>query len=43
MLFFTGYLLEILLSIDNVFIWFLIFKSLKIPILLQKKVLLYGI
>ncbi|CAL4326230.1 TerC/Alx family metal homeostasis membrane protein [Buchnera aphidicola] len=42
-LFFTGYLLEVLLSIDNVFVWFLVFKSLKIPIIFQKKVLLYGI
>ncbi|WP_261979699.1 TerC/Alx family metal homeostasis membrane protein [Buchnera aphidicola] len=42
-IFFTGYLLEILLSIDNVFVWFLIFKSLKIPKIFQRKVLLYGI
>lgn len=42
-LFFTGYLLEILLSIDNVFGWFLIFKSLKIPKIFQRKILLYGV
>ncbi|QIQ41769.1 MAG: TerC/Alx family metal homeostasis membrane protein [Buchnera aphidicola (Microlophium carnosum)] len=42
-LFSTGYLLEILLSIDNVFVWFLIFQSFKIPISFQKKVLSYGI
>lgn len=41
--FLTSYLLEIMLSIDNVFVWFLIFKSLKIPIIYQKKVLLYGL
>lgn len=42
-LFFSGYLLEILLSIDNVCIWFLVFRSFKIPICFQKKVLSYGI
>ncbi|WP_193201183.1 TerC family protein [Buchnera aphidicola] len=41
--FLTSYLLEIILSVDNVFIWFLIFKSLKIPIIHQKKVLSYGL
>ncbi|WP_367682126.1 TerC family protein [Buchnera aphidicola] len=41
--FLTSYLLEILLSIDNVFAWFLIFKFFKIPLIYQKKVLLYGL
>lgn len=41
--FLTGYLLEIFLSIDNVFVWFLIFKFFKIPLIYQKKVLLYGL
>jgi len=41
-LFLTSYLLEIILSVDNIFVWFLIFKSLNIPIIYQKKVLLYG-
>ncbi|WP_159079086.1 TerC family protein [Buchnera aphidicola] len=41
--FLTSYFLEILLSIDNVFAWFFIFKSLKIPLIYQKKVLLYGL
>lgn len=40
--FLTSYFLEILLSVDNVFAWFLIFKSFKIPLICQKKVLLYG-
>lgn len=40
--FLTSYFLEILLSVDNVFAWFLIFKSFKIPLIYQKKVLLYG-
>lgn len=41
--FLTSYVLEIILSVDNVFVWFLIFKSLKIPVIYQKKVLLYGL
>ncbi|WP_187312794.1 TerC family protein [Buchnera aphidicola] len=41
--FLTSYLLEIILSGDNVFVWFLVFKSLKIPTIYQKKVLLYGL
>ena len=39
----TVYFLEILLSVDNVFVWFLIFKSFKVPLIYQKKVLLYGL
>lgn len=42
-LFSTGYLLEILLSIDNLCAWFFIFQYFKIPIHFQKKVLSYGI
>lgn len=41
--FLTSYLVEILLSIDNVLAWFFIFKTLKIPLMYQKKVLLYGL
>ncbi|QCI18156.1 hypothetical protein D9V63_00845 [Buchnera aphidicola (Aphis nasturtii)] len=41
--FITSYLLEIILSIDNIFIWFLVFKWFKIPIIYQKKVLLCGL
>lgn len=42
-LFFTGYLLEISLSIDNVFLWYLIFQNFNIPYIYQKRVLLYGL
>ncbi|CAL4320348.1 Putative membrane-bound redox modulator Alx [Buchnera aphidicola (Protaphis terricola)] len=41
--FLTSYLLEITLSIDNIFAWFIVFKSLNIPVIYQKKVLLYGL
>ncbi|WP_343154399.1 TerC family protein [Buchnera aphidicola] len=41
--FLTSYLLEIILSVDNIFVWFLIFKSLEIPNVYQKKVLFYGL
>ncbi|QIQ41215.1 MAG: hypothetical protein G4B00_00845 [Buchnera aphidicola (Aphis urticata)] len=41
--FLTSYLLEIILSIDNIFIWFLVFKWFEIPIIYQKKVLLCGL
>jgi tellurite resistance protein TerC len=37
------YVLEKSLSIDNLFVFLLIFKSLKIPEQLQRKALLYGI
>ncbi|CAL4320126.1 TerC family protein [Buchnera aphidicola] len=42
-MFLSGYLLEMLLSVDNVFVWFLIFEALKIPFIYHKKILLYGI
>ncbi|QFQ32012.1 TerC family protein [Buchnera aphidicola] len=41
--FLTSYLLEIILSLDNVFIWFLVFKSFKVPVSCQKKILFYGL
>ncbi|AWH90599.1 hypothetical protein DD681_02205 [Buchnera aphidicola (Melanaphis sacchari)] len=42
-LFLISYVLEIILSVDNVFVWFIIFKKFNIPILFQKKILLYGL
>ena len=41
--FFTGYLVEKSLSVDNLFIILLIFKSLKVPDSSQHKVLFWGV
>ena len=41
--FLTGYLLEKSLSVDNLFIFLMIFTSFKIPANLQKRVFTYGI
>jgi tellurite resistance protein TerC len=41
--FFTGYLIEYSLSIDNIFVFTMIFAALKTPKRLQQKALIYGI
>jgi len=41
--FLTGYLLEKSLSIDNIFVFLLIFQSLAVPAQAQHKVLYYGV
>jgi len=41
--FFISYLLEKLLSIDNLFVWFILFESFQIPLFYQRKVLSYGV
>lgn len=41
--FLTGYLLEKSLSVDNIFIFVLIFASFRIPLLYQHRVLFWGI
>jgi tellurite resistance protein TerC len=41
--FFTGYLLEYSLSLDNVFVWALILSAYAIPAAYQHRVLFYGI
>ena len=41
--FFAGYLLEKSLSLDNVFVWALIFSAFAIPPAYQHRVLFYGI
>ena len=41
--FFTGYLLERSLSVDNIFVFIIIFSHLKVPSLYQHKVLALGI
>ncbi|XP_031399135.1 thylakoid membrane protein TERC, chloroplastic isoform X2 [Punica granatum] len=41
--FFAGYILEQSLSVDNLFIFVLIFKYFKVPVMYQNHVLSYGI
>ena len=41
--YFAGYLLEYSLSLDNVFVWALIFSAFTIPAAYQHRVLFYGI
>ncbi len=41
--FLAGYLIEKSLSVDNMFVILMIFKSLAIPLMLQRRVLLYGV
>lgn len=43
MLFFTGFLVEKSLSLDNVFIMSLIFTTLGVPRMYQHRVLFWGI
>ncbi|MES2673747.1 MAG: TerC family protein [Pseudomonadota bacterium] len=41
--FFTGYLIEKSLSVDNVFIFLLIFSAFQVPAEYQRRVLVYGV
>lgn len=41
--FLTGYLIEKALSVDNLFVFLLIFSAFKIPAAYQRRVLLYGV
>lgn len=41
--FFTGYLVEKTLSMDNIFVILLIFSSFKVPVKYQHRVLFYGV
>jgi len=41
--FFTGYLIEKGLAIENVFVWVTIFSYFRVPAELQKRVLLWGV
>ena len=41
--FLTGYLIEKSLSIDNVFVFLMIFSSFAVPPMYQRRVLLYGV
>ncbi|HEX5359708.1 MAG TPA: hypothetical protein VFW49_01185, partial [Fluviicoccus sp.] len=41
--YFTGYLVEKSLAVDNVFVFLLIFGYFALPVHLQRRVLLYGV
>ncbi len=41
--FFTGYLIELSLSVDNLFVFLVIFSYFRVPSIYQHKVLLWGI
>lgn len=41
--YFTGYLIEKSLAVDNVFVWISLFHYFAVPAALQKRVLLYGV
>lgn len=41
--FFTGYVIEKALSVDNIFVFIMIFSFFRIPPELQRRVLLYGV
>lgn len=41
--FFTGYLIEKSLSVDNLFVFYIVFHHFRIPMHLQQRVLSYGI
>lgn len=41
--FLSGYLIEKALSVDNLFVFLMIFASFKVPAIYQRRVLLYGV
>jgi len=41
--FFSGYLIEKALSVDNVFVFLLIFSAFQVPVQYQRRVLIYGV
>lgn len=41
--FFTGYLIEKTLAIDNIFVWLMFFNYFAVPAEYQRRVLLYGV
>lgn len=42
-LFFTGYLIELSLSVDNVFVFAIIFEYMRIPLKYQHRILFWGV
>jgi TerC family integral membrane protein len=41
--FFTGYLIEKSLAVDNIFVWLMLFSYFAVPAEVQRRVLLYGV
>ncbi|HBV3563522.1 TPA: TerC family protein [Klebsiella pneumoniae] len=41
--FLTGYLIEKVLAVDNVFVWLMLFSYFAVPPALQRRVLVYGV
>ncbi|SFC67038.1 TerC family protein [Pragia fontium] len=41
--FITGYLIEKALAVDNVFVWLMLFSYFSVPVVLQRRVLVYGV
>lgn len=41
--FFTGYLIEKSLSVDNLFVFLMIFQFFKVPLIYQRRALIYGV
>jgi tellurite resistance protein TerC len=41
--FFTGYLIEKSLAVDNIFVWLMLFNFFAVPAEYQRRVLLYGV
>jgi tellurite resistance protein TerC len=41
--FFTGYVIEKALAVDNIFVWLMLFSYFAVPAELQRRVLLYGV
>lgn len=41
--FFTGYVIEKALAVDNIFVWLMLFSYFAVPADLQRRVLLYGV
>ncbi len=41
--FFTGYLIEKALAVDNVFVWLMLFSYFAVPAQYQRRVLIYGV
>ena len=41
--FFTGYLIEKALAVDNIFVWLMLFGYFAVPPEFQRRVLLYGV
>ncbi|WP_159565887.1 TerC family protein [Budvicia diplopodorum] len=41
--FLTGYLIEKALAVDNVFVWLMLFSYFSVPVVLQRRVLVYGV